>query len=349
MSHGRMACVVGNELWTRPMTADIKREAVALYPAIEPYEVGRLKVGDGHSLYYEQSGRPDGKAALVLHGGPGSGSTPAARREFDPHSWRVVLFDQRGCGCSTPHASIPEADLSTNTTAHLIADIERLRTALGIERWLVRGSSWGSVLALAYAEQHPERVSEMVLAGVGSGRRVETELMTRGLGRLFPEAWARFRDMVPPAERDGDLAAAYNPLLFHPDANVREQAARAWCDWESAMLPTARGPHPRYDSPQFRMAFARLVTHYWSNASWLEEGQLLRNAQRLADIPGTIVQGRLDLTNLAGIPWELAASWPGSRLVIVEESGHEGGAELTRVVVAAIASYRVPATRERSD
>ncbi len=189
----------------------------------------------------------------------------------------------------------------------------------------------------------------MVLAGVGSGRRVETELMTRGLGRLFPEAWARFRDMVPPAERDGDLAAAYNPLLFHPDANVREQAARAWCDWESAMLPTARGPHPRYDSPQFRMAFARLVTHYWSNASWLEEGQLLRNAQRLADIPGTIVQGRLDLTNLAGIPWELAASWPGSRLVIVEESGHEGGAELTRVVVAAIASYRVPATRERSD
>ena len=330
------------------MTADIKREAVTLYPAIEPYDIGTLKVGDGHSLYYEQSGRPDGQAALVLHGGPGSGSTPAARREFDPHSWRVVLFDQRGCGRSTPHASNPEADLSANTTPHLIADIERLRTALGIERWLVRGSSWGSVLALAYAEQHPERVSEMVLAGVGSGRRVETELMTRGLGRLFPEAWARFRDMVPPAEREGDLAAAYNRLLFHPDANVRDQAARAWCDWESAMLPTARGPHPRYDSPQFRMAFARLVTHYWSNASWLEEGQLLRNAERLADIPGTIVQGRLDLTNLAGTPWELAAAWPGSRLVIVEQSGHEGGTELTRAVVAAIAGYRVPATRQRS-
>ena len=320
-------------------TADAQREAVTLYPAIEPYDVAMLEVGDGHSLYYEQSGKPDGKPALVLHGGPGSGSTPAARREFDPDYWRVVLFDQRGCGRSTPHSSIPQADLSTNTTPHLIADIERLRFALGIEKWLVRGSSWGSVLALAYAEQHPKRVSEMVLAGVGSGRRVETELMTRGLGRLFPEAWARLRDRVPPAERDGDLAAAYNRQLFHPDTNVRDQAARAWCDWESAMLPTARGPHPRYDNPQFRLAFARLVTHYWSNASWLEEDQLLRNAGRLADIPGTIVQGRLDLTNLAGTPWELAAAWPSSRLVIVEESGHEGGEELTRAVVAAIAGY----------
>ena len=315
-----------------------RSRTINLYPAIEPYDVGTLEVGDGHSLYYEQSGKPDGKPALVLHGGPGSGSTPAARREFDPDCWRVVLFDQRGCGRSTPHASIPQADLSTNTTPHLIADIERLRSALGIEKWLVRGSSWGSVLALAYAEQHPERVCGMVLAGVGSGRRVETELMTRGLGRLFPEAWARLRDMVPPAERDGDLAAAYNRQLFHPDTNVRDRAALAWCDWETAMLPTARAPHPRYDNPQFRLAFARLVTHYWSNASWLEEGQLLRNAGRLADIPGIIVQGRLDLTNLAGTPWELAAAWPDSRLVIVEESGHEGGEELTSAVVAAIRS-----------
>lgn len=330
-------------------TADTEPEADALYPVIEPYDTGTLEVGDGHRLYYEQSGTPDGKPALVLHGGPGSGSTPSARREFNPRSWRTILFDQRGCGRSTPHASMPAADLSTNTTPHLIADIERLRTALGIEQWLVRGSSWGSVLALAYAQQHPERVCAMVLAGVGSGRRVETDLMTRGIGRLFPDAWTRFRDMVPPAERAGNLAAAYSRLLFHRDDKIREQAARAWCEWESAMLPTARGPHSRYDDPGFRLGFARLVTHYWSNACWLTEGQLLQNAGRLAGIPGVIIQGRLDLTNLAGTPWELAAAWPGSTLVIIEGSGHEGGAEATRALVASIEGYSSSAACRNSD
>jgi proline iminopeptidase len=311
-----------------------------VYPPIEPYETGMLEVGDGCSMYYELSGNPGGKPALVLHGGPGSGSTPQGRRQFDPTAWRVVQFDQRGCGRSTPHASRPDADLSTNTTRHLLADIERLRLHLGIERWLLRGSSWGSVLALVYAEVHPEHVSGMVLSGVASGRRLETELLTRRLGRLFPEAWKRFTNIIPVGERDGDLAAAYSRLLFHANPEVRATAARAWCDWEIAMVPTALAPPTRYESPDFRMAFARLVTHYWSNGSWLEDGQVLRNAAQLASIPGVIVQGRLDLTNLSGTPWELATAWPGSELVIIDETGHEGNLELLNAIVAATDKHR---------
>lgn len=317
----------------------------AMYPAIAPYDAGMLQVSDGHRLFYEQSGNPQGKPALVLHGGPGSGSTAEARRQFDPSAWRIVQFDQRGCGRSTPHASSPDGDLSANTTPHLIADVERLRAHLGIDRWLVRGSSWGSVLALAYAEQYPEHVSEMVLAGVGTGRRLETELMTRGLGRLFPDAWRRFRDVLPPPERDGDLAAAYHRLLFDPEPSVRERAARAWCDWEIAMLPTAQAPDPRYDSPTFRLAFARLVTHYWSNGSWLDKNQLLRDARRLTGIPGVVVQGRMDLTNLSGTPWELAAAWPGCELVFIDDIGHDGGPALTRALIAATDRYRSTWTR----
>ncbi|MEX2081636.1 MAG: alpha/beta fold hydrolase, partial [Dehalococcoidia bacterium] len=176
--------------------------------------------GDGHSLYWEQCGNPEGKPALVLHGGPGSGCTPGHRRYFDPSAYRVVLFDQRNCGRSTPHASAPGTLLATNTTWHLLSDIEGLRAHLGIDRLLVFGGSWGSVLALAYAEHHPERVSEMVLTGIGTGRRSETELLTRGLGRIFPEAWARFRDAVPESQRDGDLAAAYHALLNSDDPRL---------------------------------------------------------------------------------------------------------------------------------
>ncbi len=302
--------------------------------------MGMLEVGEGHRLYYEQCGNPGGKPALVLHGGPGSGCTSQARREFDPSAWRIVLFDQRGCGRSSPHAGEPDADLSANTTSHLIADIERLKDYLGIERWLVRGTSWGSVLGLAYAEGNSNHVSEMVLSGVGAGRRLETELMTRGLGGLFPGPWARFRDGVAPAERAGNLAAAYNRLLFHSDPSIRERAARAWCDWEIATLPMATSPSPRYDSASFRLGFARLVTHYWSHDCWLKDGQILRDAGKLAGIPGIIVQGRLDLTNLAGTPWELAAAWPGCELVLVEAMGHEGGAALTRAIIAATDRYR---------
>ncbi|MDI5980416.1 prolyl aminopeptidase [Amycolatopsis magusensis] len=303
-----------------------------LHPETEPYRHGMLDVGDGNSLYWEECGNPAGKPALVLHGGPGSGCTPGARRLFDPERFRVVLFDQRNCGRSTPHASEPDIDLSRNTTHHLVADIEALRTALGIESWLVSGASWGSVLGLVYAERHPERVTGMLHSGVATGRRLETDLLTRGLGAMFPEAYARFRELVP----DGEIAAGYHRLLFDPDPEVRERAARAWCDWEDAIVPTAPGPSPRYASPEFRMAFARIVTHYFANGSWLAEGAVLRDAGKLAGIPGVIVQGVLDLSNLVGTPWELARAWPGAELVLVDDTGHNNTPGLDAARVAAL-------------
>jgi proline iminopeptidase len=292
------------------------------YPEIEPYEHGTLDVGDGNLVYWESCGNPEGKPAVVLHGGPGSGCTTGARRYFDPDAYRVILFDQRGCGRSTPHASDPRTGLTSNTTPHLLADMELLRRHLEVDRWLLFGSSWGSVLGLAYAERHPERVSEMVLGGIATGRRAETELLTRGLGRLFPEAWARFRAGVPAADRDGDLAGAYHRLLDDPDPAVRAKAARDWCDWEVAIVPTSP-PNPRYERPTFRLAFARIVTHYWRHGSWLEEGALLQGAAGLTGIPGILVQGSLDLGNLLGTPWELNHAWPGSELVLVDDAGHD--------------------------
>jgi proline iminopeptidase len=295
------------------------------YRDIEPYDHGLLDVGDGHRLYWEACGNPHGKPALVLHGGPGSGCTPASRRYFDPKLYRIILFDQRQCGRSTPHASAPITDLSTNTTQHLLADIERLRRHLDVERWLLFGGSWGAALGLAYAQTHPERVSEAIFTGVATGRRMETDLLTRGLGRLFPAAWTQFQSGVPPEQRAGDLSAAYSRLLHDADATVRANAARAWCDWEIASLPTS-APAPRYESADFRLAFARIVTHYWRHGSWLDEGKLLENATQLAGIPGVIVQGNLDLGNLLGTPWELVQRWRGSELIVVDDAGHSAGA-----------------------
>ncbi|MEN3362061.1 MAG: proline iminopeptidase [Mycobacteriales bacterium] len=307
----------------------------AVYPEIEPYERGMLDVGAGHRLYWEVCGNPAGKPAVVLHGGPGSGCTPGTRRYFDPDAYRIVLFDQRNCGRSRPHASEPDVDLSSNDTEHQLADIEALRQHLGVERWLVRGGSWGAVLALAYAQRHPDRVSELVLMGLATGRRAETDLLTRGLGRLFPAAFARFRDGVPPADRDADLADAYHRLLFDADPAVRAKAARDWCDWEIASVPTATVPSPRYDDPDFRLCFARIVTHYFRAGSWLDEGTLLRGAGRLAGIPGVLVQGTLDLGNLLGTPWLLAQAWPGSDLVMIDDVGHDGGDAMSEALVDA--------------
>lgn len=305
------------------------------HPAIEPYEHGMLDVGDGHRVYWEACGNATGKPAVVVHGGPGSGCTPGMRRYFDPATYRIVLFDQRGCGRSRPHASSSGDALVANTTEHLLADMEKLRERLEIERWLVFGGSWGAALGLLYAERHPERVSEIVLTGIATGRRSETDLLTRGLGRVFPEAWARFRAGVPEADRDGDLAAAYARLLHDDDPAVCARAARDWCAWEDAIAPDAP-PSPRYEVPEFRLAFARLVTHYWSHGSWLEEGIILRDVRTLAGIPGVIVQGTLDLGNLLGTPWELARAWPAGELVMVDDAGHGTGAGLTAAIVAAI-------------
>jgi proline iminopeptidase len=308
---------------------------VGRYPELEPYDHGMLDVGDGNRLYWETCGNPDGKPAVVLHGGPGSGCTANLRRYFDPAAYRIVVFDQRQCGRSTPHASDPTTDLSSNTTEHLLGDLETLREHLGIDRWLVFGGSWGSVLGLCYAERHPERVSEMVLMGIATGRRSETDLLTRGLAPLFPDAWARFRDAVPETDRDGDLADAYHKLLSDPDPEVRAKAASDWCAWEDAIIPVSTG-HSRFDDPDYRMAFARIVTHYFRTGSWLDEGVVLRDAHRLADIPGILVEGSLDLGNLIGTPWELAHAWPGSELILLADAGHETStASMVDTLVAA--------------
>jgi proline iminopeptidase len=296
----------------------------ALYPAIEPYDHGMLDVGDGNRVYWEVCGNPHGKPAVVLHGGPGSGCSTGVRRYFDPQAYRLVLFDQRGCGRSTPPASDLRTDLSVNTTAHLLADMERLRQHLGIDQWLLFGGSWGSTLGLAYAERHPHRVTEMVLVGVTTTRRAEIDWLYRGVAPLFPAQWARFRTGVPPAARDGDLVAAYHRLLQDPDPAVHMKAAQDWCAWEAAVVsvdPKAT-PDPRRLQPAFQLAFARLVTHYFHHNAWLEEGMLLRHASALAHIPGILVHGRLDLGSPLVTAWELAQAWPNSALVMVSGAGH---------------------------
>ena len=295
-----------------------------VFPAIEPYDAGMLDTADGHQLYWEVSGNPEGKAAVVLHGGPGSGSSPGLRRFFDPATYRVVQFDQRNCGRSTPHASDPEVDLATNTTAHLIDDCERIRKHLGIDRWLVWGGSWGSTLALAYAQAHPERVSEMILVSVTNTTHREVEWVTRSMGRIFPEEWSRFRDAVPDQDRDGDLSVAYSKLLESSDPATRDGAALAWCEWEDTHVATYSGYYhdPRYDDARFRMCFARLVTHYWSNAAFLEDSQLMRDAHHLAGVPGVLIHGRLDISSPPDIAWRLSRAWPESELVLVDDAGH---------------------------
>lgn len=314
-----------------------------LYPPIEPHATGRLDVGDGHRVYWEACGNPRGRPALVLHGGPGSGCTPTAPRHFDPGHWRIVLLDQRGAGRSTPHASTPGVDLSTNTTAHLLADIERLRRHLGIERWLVQGASWGSTLALTYAQRHPQRVTALVLSSVATTTPAEIEWITRGVGAFFPEAWERFRAGVPEAERDGSLVDAYHRLLMHPDSAVHARAAQDWCDWEQAIVAVQADhkPHPRWQDAGFRLGFARLVTHYWRHAAWIEDGALLHGAAGLAGIPGVLIHGRLDLGGPLAGPWRLHKAWPGSELVVLGQAGHDGrDPGMAEAIVAATDRFR---------
>jgi proline iminopeptidase len=295
-----------------------------LYPEIEPYDRGMLDVGDGNLVYWEVCGNPHGKPAIVLHGGPGSGCSTGTRRSFDPKAYRIVLFDQRGCGRSTPHASDLRTDLSVNTTEHLLADMELLRQYLGIDQWMLLGGSWGSTLGLAYAERNPQRVAEIVFVGVTTTRRAEIDWLYRGVAPLFPARWARFRAGVPPAERDGDLVAAYHRLLQEPDPAIHMQAAKDWCEWESALVsvdPEA-SPDPRRLQPAWQLAFARIATHYFHHNAWLEEGMLLRQASLLAHIPGILIHGRLDLGSPLVTAWELAQAWASSELVIVNGAGH---------------------------
>ncbi|MDQ0789919.1 prolyl aminopeptidase [Streptomyces sp. B3I8] len=310
-----------------------------LFPPVEPHATGMLDVGEGNLVHWEVCGNPDGKPAVVVHGGPGSGCGPGARRYFDPDTYRVVLFDQRGCGRSRPHASDPATDMRHNTTPHLVADMERLRAHLGIDRWLLHGGSWGSTLALAYAETHPERVSEIVLSAVTTTRRSEIDWLYRGVGRFLPEQWERFLAGAPGTPRDGDVVAAYARLTEHPEAAVRERATADWCAWEDAVLSgeTKGASRPYGDRPPAaRLALVRICTHYFSHGAWLEEGELLREAHRLAGIPGVLVHGRLDLGGPLDTAWELARAWPDAELIVVDDAGHLGGATTRRHVREAL-------------
>jgi proline iminopeptidase len=297
-----------------------------LYPEIGPDDHGMLEVSEGNHIYWETCGNPDGKPALAIHGGPGSGCTPWHRRFFNPTAYRVVLFDQRNCGRSQPNASKPDTDLTGNHTTNLLSDIELLREHLNIERWLLWGGSWGSTLALAYAETYPSRVSEIILWGVTTGRHKEFDWLFRGgVAQLFPEQWERLRAGVPIVDRDGDIPSAYYRLLHDPDPTVRCQAALDWCRWESVTVswPSTDELSPRFLDPDFRMAFARIVTHYVSHNAWLEDGFLLRDAVRLAAIPGVMVCGRFDLQAPIGWAWDLQRVWSNAGLVIVDNAGHD--------------------------
>jgi len=295
-----------------------------------------LDAADGNSVYWETCGNPDGKPAVVLHGGPGSGCSAWHRRLFDPEAYRVALFDQRGCGRSTPHASSPDTDLTSNNTSNLIADIELLRQRLDVDRWLVLRGSWGTTLALAYAERYADRVTEMILFGVTTGRREEFNWLFRGgVAVFFPEQWERLCAATPAAE--SDPVEAYYHLLHDPDLAVRQRAAFEWCMWESATpaWPPTPGLAPRFNDAAFSMAFARLVTHYVRHDAWLEPGSLLRGADSLADIPGVLVNGRFDFQAPVGNAWELKRVWPQARLVVVDEAGHSPDARLAQELIRA--------------
>ncbi len=311
------------------------------FPEIEPYDSGMLDVGDGHRVFWERCGNPEGKPAIFLHGGPGSGCSPGQRRFFDPDAYRVILFDQRGSGRSRPLASETDADLSANTTAHLIADIETLRQLHGVEGWTVLGLSWGTTLGLAYAQAHPQRVDALALALVTTTSRREVEWLTRDVGRIFPQEWDRFAAAVPVMLRHLPLVDAYATLLFDSDPAVHDNAAKEWCVWEDAHVSLTPGhrPNPRFDDPEFRLRFARLVTHYWRNAAFLEDNQLLRDAAILNGIPGVLIHGRYDVSGPLETAWRLSQSWTTSRLQVIDDAGHGGGGTFVAAIVDALAQF----------
>ena len=294
-------------------------EPRSFYPPVEPYETGFLDVGDGHTIYWERVGTKGAKPAVFLHGGPGGGIMPGQRRLFDPERYDVLLFDQRGCGKSTPHAG-----LDANTTWHLVDDIERLREMVGVEKWLVLGGSWGSTLALAYSQTHPDRVSELVVRGVYTLTKAELDWYYQyGVSEMFRDKRERFLEPIPEAER-GDLMTAYRKRLTGTDRAAQIEAAKAWSLWEGetiTLLPTPE-VSDQFGEDDFALAFARIENHFFTHGAWLDEGQLLRDAHKLGGIPGVIVHGRYDMPCPARYAWQLSRAWPDAEFFLIEGAGH---------------------------
>lgn len=298
--------------------AEKRTSGTFLYPPVEPFDQRMLEVGDGHRLYVEQCGNPEGQPVLVLHGGPGGGASPAMRRYFDPAAYRVILFDQRGCGRSKPSASI-----EANTTRHLIRDIETIRTTLGIEEFIVFGGSWGATLALVYAEAHPDRVRQLVLRGVFLATRAELDwFYGGGAGAFWPDLWKQFSEMVPQAER-GDLIGAYHQRLFCGDWATEARFARIWAHWENALASVEGDAGIAEAPPDYARTFARLENHYFQHGAFLEcDDQILRDRGRIEQIPAVIVQGRLDMVCPPTSAWKLAEGWEKAELRLVAGAGH---------------------------
>jgi len=311
---------------------DQKRTVQFLYPPVEPFDQRMVEVGQGHKLYVEQSGNPNGVPVVVLHGGPGGGCSPAMRRYFDPKTYRVILFDQRGCGRSTPHASVED-----NTTWHLVADIEKIRRLLEIDAWITFGGSWGATLALVYAQTHPDRVRHLVLRGVFLMTKGELDwFYGGGAGKFWPETWARFVSLIPEDERS-DLIEAYHRRLFSGDKSEEIRYGRAWSAWENALASIHSNGLSGESPGEYARAFARIENHYFVNNGFLEfDGQILANMGRISHIPGVIVQGRYDMICPPVSAWKIKKLWPAGELRMVRNAGHaqsEPGisAELVRV------------------
>ncbi|MGA1599711.1 MAG: prolyl aminopeptidase [bacterium] len=290
------------------------------YPLPAPYETGFLEVSGLHRVYYEASGNKNGKPVVVVHGGPGGGSQPEYRRYFDPRRYQIVQFDQRGCGQSTPNAELRE-----NTTWDLVSDMEALREHLGVSRWMVFGGSWGSTLALAYAQTHPEQVSELILRGIFLLRKKEVRwFYQEGASFIFPDSWERFLEPIPETERS-NLMEAYYRRLLSDDPHVALEAARAWSSWEASALSLYPNPQrvDAFISPEFALAFARIECHYFMNGGFFErDGQLLEDVDRIRHIPTIIIQGRYDICTPMRSAWDLHRAWPEAELRVVPDAGH---------------------------
>ena len=306
------------------------------FPPLEPFASGYLPVTDGNEIYWETSGNPHGVPALYLHGGPGSGIMTGYRRYFDPEKFLIVSFEQRGCGRSTPLVTDTLKTIANNTTQALISDIEKLRIHLQVEKWLLTGMSWGTTLAFAYAEAHPDRVNALALAAVTTTTRLEVEWITEQMRRIFPDAWEKFSaaSHAKPGQR---MIDAYYHQITHPDPVVRERAAEAWCKWEDVhvSLNPNHQPYPNFEDPEFRLIFATLVIHYWKHSGFLDQADILENIDRIQHLPCTLIHGRRDISSPLETSWELHKALPMSRLVIVEEEGH-GGEKMIHELIQSI-------------